>query len=166
MGAVAHEARVLTVSTSVAEGRGTDRSGPAVAEVLGANGFEVSRTLVVRDGLGEVGRGLAELARGFTGLLVTTGGSGFSPDDLTPEATRAFVEREAPGLAEAMRRASPLGRLSRGLAGTRGGVLVVNLPGSEAGARESLGAVVDVLAHALDLLGGAAPHARPGPSAP
>lgn len=153
-----HEARVLTVSTSVAEGRATDRSGPAVAALLEANGFTVTTRSLVRDGRDEVAGALLALVDGFRGLVVTTGGSGFSPDDLTPEATRSVLEREAPGLAEAMRRASPLGRLSRGVAGTRGEALVLNLPGSVAGASESLESVLDVLVHALDLLGGGTPH--------
>jgi molybdopterin biosynthesis enzyme MoaB len=90
--------------------------------------------------------------------VVTTGGTGFSPTDLTPEATLAVIERQAPGLAEAMRAVSPLGRLSRGLAGTVGQSLVLNVPGSPRGAVESLEAVVDVLPHALDLLSGGTPH--------
>ena len=94
----------------------------------------------------------------FAGLLVTTGGTGFSPTDLTPEATRSVMEREAPGLAEAMRSISPLGRLSRGVAGTIGACLVLNVPGSPKGAVESLEAVADVLGHALDLLDGGRPH--------
>lgn len=101
---------------------------------------------------------LGELSAQFAGLVVTTGGTGFSPTDLTPEATRSVVEREAPGLAEAMRSASPLGRLSRGVAGSVGQCLVINVPGSPKGAVESLDAVVDVLAHALELLAGGKPH--------
>ncbi|HVA10307.1 MAG TPA: molybdopterin-binding protein, partial [Acidimicrobiales bacterium] len=94
----------------------------------------------------------------FAGLVVTTGGTGFAPNDLTPEATRSVIEREAPGMAEAMRAISPLGRLSRGVAGTIGRCLVLNVPGSPKGAVESLVAVVDVCAHALDLLAGGTPH--------
>jgi molybdopterin biosynthesis enzyme MoaB len=89
---------------------------------------------------------------------VTTGGTGFSPTDLTPEGTRLVLEREAPGLAEAMRAVSPLGRLSRGSAGTVGASLVVNVPGSTTGAVESIEAILDVVPHALDLLGGGHPH--------
>jgi molybdopterin biosynthesis enzyme MoaB len=94
------------------------------------------------------------LAKAFDGLVVTTGGTGFAPSDLTPEGTRAVLYREAPGLAESMRLASPRGRLSRGVAGTLGGCLVLNTPGSPAGAVECLDAVLDVLPHALDLLAG------------
>ena len=101
---------------------------------------------------------LARLSASFSGLVVTTGGTGFSPTDLTPEATRSVMEREAPGLAEAMRSVSPLGRLSRGVAGTIGACLVLNVPGSPKGAVESLEAVADVLGHALDLLAGGRPH--------
>src|SRR5215211_2381987 len=95
------------------------------------------------------------MTAGFAGVLVTTGGTGFGPRDLTPEGTGQVLDREAPGLAEAMRLANPpKGRLSRGLAGTVGKCLVLNTPGSSAGAIESLEAVLDVLPHALDLLAG------------
>ena len=100
----------------------------------------------------------ASLADGFTGVIVTTGGTGFGPRDLTPEGTRAVLERDAPGLAEAMRLVSPLGRLSRGIAGTVGQALVLNVPGSPKGAAECVGAVLDVLPHALELLAGEQPH--------
>jgi molybdopterin biosynthesis enzyme MoaB len=98
------------------------------------------------------------MSMAFAGLVITTGGTGFSPTDLTPEATRIVTERTAPGLAEAMRAVSPLGRLSRGAAGTIGQCLVLNVPGSPKGALESLEAVVDVLPHALELLAGGRPH--------
>ena len=94
----------------------------------------------------------------FAGLIVTTGGTGFGPRDLTPEGTKAAVEREAPGLAEAMRLVNPLGRLSRGTAGTIGQALVLNTPGSTKGAVECLDAVLDIVPHALDLLAGGRPH--------
>ena len=95
---------------------------------------------------------------GFAGLVVTTGGTGFGPRDLTPEGTSTVIEREAPGLAEAMRLVSPLGRLSRAIAGTRGEALIVNTPGSSNGAVETITAVLDVVPHALDLLAGGRPH--------
>ncbi len=98
------------------------------------------------------------MLEGFSGLLVTTGGTGFSPSDLTPEATLRVVDRQAAGLAEAMRAVNPLGRLSRGVAGTVGACLILNVPGSPAGATEALGAVIDVVPHALDLLAGGRPH--------
>lgn len=152
------DAKVLTVSQSVAEGTREDRSGAALAELLSAHGYEVVDRRTVTDGVEPVSAALRELAAGFHGLLVTTGGTGFSPTDLTPEATRSVVDREAPGLAEATRSASPLGRLSRGIAGTLGSCLVVNVPGSPAGATESLAAVIDVVPHALELLAGGRPH--------
>ena len=99
-----------------------------------------------------------ELAAGFAGLIVTTGGTGFGPRDLTPEGTLQVLDRAAPGLAEAMRLANPLGRLSRAAAGTLASSLVINLPGSTGGAIECLEAVLDVLPHALGLLRGERPH--------
>ncbi len=149
---------MLTVSESVAAGTREDRSGQALADLLADNGFTVVERRCVPDGVGPVSEALSAMTEGFSGLVVTTGGTGFSPGDLTPEGTRAVLEREAPGLAEAARAVSPLGRLSRGLAGTRGACLVLNVPGSTAGATESLGAVLDVVPHALDLLEGGRPH--------
>ena len=147
-------AKVLTVSDGVVAGTREDRSGPALVRALEAAGFTVEEERVVPDGAGAVETALRELAHGFAGLLVTTGGTGFSPRDLTPEGTRAAIEREAPGLAEAMRLVNPLGRLSRGVAGTVGGCLVLNTPGSTTGSVECLTAVLDVLPHALSLLSG------------
>ncbi|HUY30920.1 MAG TPA: MogA/MoaB family molybdenum cofactor biosynthesis protein [Acidimicrobiales bacterium] len=155
---MARDAKVLTVSTTAFAGDRQDRSGAAVADALGRLGFAVVERRVVPDGLAPVSGALAELVDGFAGLVVTTGGTGFSPSDVTPEATLLVVEREARGLPEAMRAASPLGPLSRGVAGTVGASLVVNLPGSPAGAVESLEAVSGVLDHALDLLAGGRPH--------
>lgn len=153
-----HQAKVLTVSESVHDGTRQDRSGDALCELLAANGYALADRRTVPDGVEPVAAALSEMARGFTGLLVSTGGTGFSPNDLTPEATRSVLGREAPGLAEAARAVSPLGRLSRGVAGTIGSCLVVNLPGSPAGATESLQAIMDVIPHALELLGGGRPH--------
>ena len=98
------------------------------------------------------------MASAFTGLVVTTGGTGFGPRDMTPEGTAEVLDRLAPGLAEAMRRSSPLAALSRGIAGTRGRALVLNLPGSPKGALECLAAVVDLLPHAVSVLAGEKPH--------
>ena len=153
-----HHAKILTVSDGVAEGTRDDRSGAVLAERLVEAGYRLVERRVVGDGTTSVTTALVDLADGFTGLLVTTGGTGFGPRDLTPEGTRTALEREAPGLAETMRRASPLGPLSRGLAGTRGSCLVLNLPGSPRGALESLDAVLELLPHALDLLAGGRPH--------
>ena len=151
-------AKILTVSESVHAGTREDRSGVALAELLSSKGFEVVERRCVPDGVEAVGAALREMSQGFAGLIATTGGTGFAPSDLTPEATRLVLEREAPGLAEAMRGASPLGRLSRGVAGTVGSAVVVNLPGSPAGATESMEAIADVLPHALELLAGGHPH--------
>jgi molybdopterin adenylyltransferase len=147
-------AKVLTVSDGVVAGTREDRSGRALVDRLTAEGFEVVDHRVVADGRQSVGEAIVEMAEGFLGLVITTGGTGFGPRDLTPEGTRVVLDREAPGLAEAMRAINPLGRLSRGIAGTRGSALVLNTPGSIAGAVECLGAVIDVVPHAIGLLGG------------
>lgn len=152
--AAAPAAKVLTVSDGVSAGTREDRSGPVLVEVLTAAGFDVVERRVVRDGVQPVADALRAMSRGFVGLVVTTGGTGFSPRDLTPEATQEVVHRHAPGLAEAMRLVSPLGRLSRGIAGTCDTCLILNTPGSPNGARECLEAVIDVLPHALSLLAG------------
>ena len=129
-----------------------DKSGAALVERLTAEGYEVVDRRAVADGVNSVSDALQMLATGFAGLIVTTGGTGFAPRDLTPEGTRAVLDREAPGLAEAMRLVSPKGRLSRGVSGTVGRCIVLNTPGSQAGAVECLDAVLDVLPHALALL--------------
>ena len=143
---------MLTVSDGVIAGTREDRSGDALVERLTEAGFDVVDRQVVSDGTEPVATALRSLAAGFTGLIVTTGGTGFAPRDLTPEGTRLAIDREAPGLAEAMRLVSPLGRLSRAVAGTAGRAIVINTPGSPKGAAECLDAVLDVLPHALDLL--------------
>ena len=148
-------AKVLTASDGVVGGTRVDRSGEVLCEVLIGAGFDVVERRVVADGVESVAAALRDLVADFAGLVVTTGGTGFGPRDLTPEATRTVLEREAPGLAEAMRAINPgPGRLSRGLAGTVGQALVLNTPGSPRGAQECLEAVLDVLPHALDLLAG------------
>jgi molybdenum cofactor synthesis domain-containing protein len=146
---------VITVSDGVAAGERSDHGGPALVERLEAEGFGVTGPLVVPDGVDAVAQVLREACEGFDGLVVTTGGTGFGPRDLTPEATLAVLDRQAPGLAEAMRLANPLGRLSRAVAGTRGPVLILNVPGSPKGAIECLEAVLDVVPHTLRLLSGA-----------
>lgn len=152
------DVKVLTVSDGVIAGTRDDRSGQALAERLDEAGFELVERQVVADGIESVARALRSMADGFAGLVVTTGGTGFGPRDLTPEGTRAVLEREAPGLAEAMRLVNPLGRLSRQRAGTIGECLILNLPGSTTGAVECLDAVLDVVPHALELLRGGRPH--------
>lgn len=153
-------AKVLTVSDGVVAGTRQDTSGQALIDHLAAAGWSVADRRVVADGVENVRDTLIELAEGFSGLIVTTGGTGFGPRDLTPEGTRAAIEREAPGLAEAMRLSNPkgLGRLSRAIAGTRGQALILNTPGSTNGAIETVDAVLDIVPHAIDLLAGGRPH--------
>jgi molybdenum cofactor synthesis domain-containing protein len=155
---VALLAKVLTVSDGVVEGTREDKSGDALVARLETAGFDVVERAVTADGVDAVAAALTAMCAGFAGLVVTTGGTGFGPRDLTPEGTKQILDREAPGLAEAMRLVSPLGRLSRAAAGSRGQALVLNTPGSSAGAVETLDAVLDVVPHALDLLAGGRPH--------
>jgi len=156
-------AKVLTVSDGVAEGTRKDTSGVALVERLTAAGFTVTDHRVCADGIETVADAIRSLTAGFSGLVVTTGGTGFGPRDLTPEGTRAVLDREAPGLAEAMRGVSnaggrTFGLLSRGVCGTIGAALVCNLPGSASGALECLEVVLPAAEHALDLLAGGRPH--------
>ncbi len=150
------KAKVLTVSDGVVHGTRDDQSGRALVAQLAGAGFEVVEHRVTADGTEAVAQVLREMSDGFAGLIVSTGGTGFAPRDQTPEGTRLVIEREAPGLAEAMRLVSPLGRLSRGLAGICGSSIICNTPGSPKGCVEQLGAILDVLPHALRLL-----HAEP-----
>jgi molybdopterin adenylyltransferase len=159
----AHLAKVLTVSDGVVAGTREDRSGAALVQRLTEVGFAVVDHRVVSDGRHEVAAALMTMCADFRGLIVTTGGTGFGPRDQTPEGTADVIERAAPGLAEAMRLVSPLGRLSRGVAGARGPVLILNTPGSPAGCVEQLDAVIDVVPHALALLADVpAPHGDVG----
>jgi molybdenum cofactor synthesis domain-containing protein len=150
--AIQPRAKVLTVSDGVVHGTRDDLSGRALVEHLSANGFDVVDHRVTADGADLVAAILTEMANDFAGVIVSTGGTGFAPRDQTPEGTSAVIEREAPGLAEAMRLCNPLGRLSRGAAGIRGQAIIVNTPGSTKGCIEQLDAVIDVLPHALRLL--------------
>lgn len=151
-------AKVITVSDGVVAGERDDKSGPALVARLRDAGYDVVDLIVVADGDEPVTAALLAATDGFSGLVVTTGGTGFGPRDRTPEATRAVLEREAPGVAEAMRLVNPLGRLSRAVAGTRGEALICNVPGSTAGSVECLDAVLDIVPHALALLSGEWPH--------
>lgn len=151
-------AKVVTVSDGVIAGTREDRSGAALEEALTAAGFEVVGRSAIADGIAAVAGELVKVCAGFSGLVVTTGGTGFAPRDHTPEGTAEVIDRPAPGLAEAMRLVSPLGRLSRVTAGIRGQTIILNTPGSPKGAVECLGAVLDVIPHALDLLTGAPTH--------
>jgi molybdopterin adenylyltransferase len=150
-------AAVVTVSDGVAQGTREDGSGDAAEELLRGAGFDVVSRRVVPDERPEIESALRELAEGH-GLVVTTGGTGFGPRDVTPEATRAVIDREAPGIAELMRATglahTPMAALSRAVAGSVGDTLILNLPGSPKGVRESLGAVVSVIPHAVELLRG------------
>ena len=148
------EAKVLVVSDGVAAGEREDTSGRSLREWLTAAKFVVSVYRVVPDGTDSVAEALREMCQDFAGLVVTSGGTGFGPRDLTPEGTLAVLDRLAPGIAEATRNISPKGRLSRAVAGTLGRSLVINLPGSPGGAVECLEAVLDVVRHALALLAG------------
>jgi molybdopterin adenylyltransferase len=145
-------AKVLTVSDGVIAGTRVDTSGTALVALLEANGFDVVEQHTVADGAESVAMALRSLTDGFAGAVVSTGGTGFAPRDQTPEGTRAVIEREAPGLAEAMRLVNPLGRLSRGIVGVRGQSIICNTPGSPKGCVEQLTAILDVLPHALRLL--------------
>ena len=146
------EAKVLVVSDGVAAGEREDTSGRSLREWLESAGFDVVGAHVVPDGTESVAEALREMCEGFAGLVVTTGGTGFGPRDLTPEGTLQVVDRLAPGMAEATRAISPKGRLSRAVAGTVGQSLIINLPGSPGGAVECLETVLDAVPHALSLL--------------
>lgn len=161
--ATALAAKVLTVSDGVAEGSREDKSGSALVERLTAAGYDIADHQTCADGIETVADALRALTKDFAGLVVTTGGTGFGPRDLTPEGTQLVLEREAPGLAEAMRAASntngrTFGLLSRGVCGTVGASLVCNLPGSASGALECLEVALTMAPHALDLLAGGRPH--------
>jgi len=154
-------AAVLTVSDSRARGERNDLSGPAVVRALQEHHFSVVETRIVADESAAIQKAIVELARKAR-LVVTTGGTGISPRDVTPEATRFVCGRMLDGIAERMRREgerkTPFAVLSRGVCGVCGNSLVLNLPGSPAGAVESLAAVIDVLPHAMQILAGTVEH--------
>lgn len=154
-------AAVLTVSDRGSRGESVDTAGPAVAAILEGAGFEVVARALVADEPDEIAWQLLNWADSLdVALVITAGGTGLSPRDRTPEATERVVDHLVPGIPEAIRdigrRTTPMSMLSRGRAGVRGGTLIINLPGSERGATESLRAVLEVLPHALDQLRGGA----------
>jgi molybdenum cofactor synthesis domain-containing protein len=154
---IRYEAAVLTISTGGAEGTREDVSGPVAQDILRTAGFQIAATALVRDDIAAIQTVLKRWAdQDGIPLIVTSGGTGLAPFDLTPEATRPILDREAPGIAEAMRSrtlaTTPMAMISRGVAGTRGGSLIINLPGSPKGVRECLDVVTPVLRHAVALL--------------
>ena len=147
------QAKVLTVSDGVESGARQDEAGDALVRRLSESDFEVIERRAVGDDVAEVSNALSYMAYGFNGLIVTNGGTGFEPRDITPEATRRILDRTAPGLGDAMRSAHPMGRLSRAIAGTRGAALIINVAGAPKGAVEMLDAVIDVVPVAVGEMG-------------
>ncbi len=151
-------AGIITVSTKGAAGQRADESGPAMREALEAAGIAVVSSDLVPDDIERVATAIIAATRAGANIVLTTGGTGLSPNDVTPEGTRRVIEREIPGIAEALRASSLAktahGMLSRGVAGSLGGALVVNLPGSPSAVRESLAVLLPVLPHAVELLAG------------
>ena len=160
MGLNQSHAVVITVSDGVSAGVREDTSGESLESVLGQRGFTVERVLVP-DEADQVAEAISEAA-GDAGLILTTGGTGFGPRDVTPEATLSVLDREAPGLVHMMMSKgienTRMAALSRARAGEASGSLVINLPGSPKGARESLDAVIDLIPHAIQLLSGDTEH--------
>jgi len=156
-------AAVITVSDACSRGEREDDSGAALIELLQASGAEIVEQGILSDDLEPLVQRLEELARrGDVNLIVTTGGTGLGPRDNTPEATRHVIEREAPGIAEAIRAESlqvtPMAMISRGVGGVASNTLIINLPGSPKAVRESFAVIQPVLAHAVDLLAGKTRH--------
>lgn len=151
-------AAIITVSTKGALGERVDESGPAMREALAAAGHDVIHATLVPDEVGGVATAILSAVRAGANVVLTSGGTGLSPNDVTPEATRRVIDREVPGIAEALRARSlektAHGMLSRGVAGAVGATLVVNLPGSPRAVRESLEVLMPILPHAIELLAG------------
>jgi molybdopterin adenylyltransferase len=157
------KAAVVTVSSSAYAGKREDISGVKLAEGLSALDFELVKEVVVPDDLDAIVSALGELiSRGNISLIATSGGTGLSPDDVTPEATFEVIDREVPGIGEILRtegfKKTKTAVLSRGIAGVAGKTLIINLPGSPKGVRESLTILKDILHHGLDLIEGKKPH--------
>lgn len=160
-----HPARVITCSDAASAGEREDRSGPALRELLLANGYAVDAVVVVADTIEFIATAIIDAVNAGNRLVVTTGGTGIAERDVTPEATLRVCEKVIPGFGELMRAKSlektPMAPLSRAQAATRGTALVVNLPGSVAGATENLAAVLHLIPHALELLEGKTKHDGP-----
>jgi molybdenum cofactor synthesis domain-containing protein len=154
---------VVVASTSAASGSADDTTGPAIVRWLTERGWTAEAPVVVQDGP-PVAAALRTAIAEDAAVVITTGGTGLSPDDATPEATRALLDRELPGIAEELRRrgsaTTPLALLSRGVAGVAGSTLIVNLPGSSGGVRDGLAVLADVLEHAVAVIRGTAAHGR------
>ena len=157
------KARVITCSDAASIGEREDRSGPAVRDMLVKSGYEVDAIVVVSDDVENIAAAIEAATGDGARLVVTTGGTGIAPRDVTPEATMRVADRIVPGFGELMRAESlkktPMASLSRAQAATRGPALIVNLPGSVAGATENLQAVLHLIPHALELLSGHTRHA-------
>jgi molybdopterin adenylyltransferase len=156
-------AAVITISDSASSGARPDKSGPALRQRLEQQGWTVLVSEVIPDEVDQIAARLTELADGGSvSAIFTTGGTGIATRDVTPEATRSILDREIPGLSELMRakgrESTPRAALSRSLAGTRGCVFIVNLPGSPRGAVESLDAILELVPHIMDLLSGRTHH--------
>jgi len=155
-------AHVITISDGASHGKRDDKSGPALVGILYANQFEVTGPEIVPDERDRIAAAITKAADDGSNLVITTGGTGLGPRDVTPQATASVIDYDVPGLTELMRRAgletTPMAALTRGLAGVRGKTLVINVPGSPRGAMESLEAVIPVLEHALALLRGETKH--------
>lgn len=160
------EAVVLVVSDRVAEGTAIDSSGARAKQALESNGFANTRVDIVADEAAEIARRLLQYAETGIALVITSGGTGFAPRDVTPEATLQVIEKEAPGLSELLRRSGQSetqhAALSRGVAGIRGSTLIVNLPGSEQAVVDGLDVLLPLLPHALQLVAGHTSHDHKG----
>ena len=158
-----NSAHVITVSDGASDGKREDKSGPALVGILYANQYEITGPEIVPDERDRIAAAITKAAESGSNLVITTGGTGLGPRDVTPQATASVIDYDVPGLTELMRRAglesTPMAALTRGLAGVRGQTLVINVPGSPKGAVESLEAVMPVLEHALALLRGDTKHA-------